>query len=200
MKGVTRNLALMTTACALAIGLTGCATTATSVDSGDELTAATTAATDTVVFGKFRLVRNDREVKVGEGIFTNSAKLHLYQDGTDDEIIGKVGKDGQFAWMLKPGNYTLSNIGFHNRGEKVELVTDFAFSVAGDTRANYVGTVTLETTLDNGYFGSNGTVDRYTVTDDCSTECSSRLAELGLSMDDMSITLMQQNGQLASTN
>ena len=200
MNGVTRNLALMTTACVLALGLSGCATTATSIDSGDELAAAAAGTSDAVAFGKFRLVRNGREANIGGGIFASAAKLHFYQTDTDREIVGKVGKDGEFAWVLEPGTYQLSNIDFHNRGEKVALRTDFTFSVAADTRASYVGTVTLETSLDNGYYGVNGTVDRYTVTDDCAAECDSRLSQLGLSTADMSISLMQQQSQVASTN
>jgi len=197
MNGVIRKLALITTTYVVAVGLSGCATTAKSIESSAELAAA--SAGEHVAFGKFRLVRNGYETKLGKGIFANSAVLYLYQTGDSDEIIGKVGMGGEFAWSLQPGSYQVSSIDFNNRGEKISLNTDFKFAVSADHPASYLGTMTLETTLDNGYYGVNGTVDRYTVTDDCAKECSRRLSQLGLSMEDATVALMQEQSQLART-
>ena len=180
--------------------LSACGTTARTIDSGEELAKASAATADTVVFGKFRLLRNGSEANLGEGIFANSATLHLYDQGERREIAGKVGKGGEFAWVLAPGQYRVSSIGFNNRGERAETETDFSFTVSADSEAIYVGTITLETTFDSGYFGLNGVVDRYTVSDDCANDCAGRLERLGLSSDAATVSLLQQEGQLARTN
>ena len=199
MNGVIRNL-IVTITVVLAMGaLSGCATTAKSIDS-DATLAKAASSTDAVVFGKFRLIRNGHEANVGDGIFATTATLHLYQDGAGKAIVGKVGDDGEFAWALAPGQYRVSSIGFDNRGERAETDTDFTFTVSADHDAVYVGTITLETTFDSGYFGLNGAVDRYTISDDCMSDCSDRLARLGLSADAAAVSLLQQEGQLARSN
>ncbi len=180
--------------------LSACGTRERKIDSGDELAAATKATTDTVVFGKFRLLRNGNEANLGDGIFASSATLHLYDQGERREIAGKVGKGGEFAWVLAPGQYRVSSIGFDNRGERAETGTDFSFTVSAGNGAIYVGTITLETTFDSGYFGLNGVVDRYTISDDCANDCADRLARLGLSSETATVSLLQQEGQLARTN
>jgi hypothetical protein len=180
--------------------MSGCANTAKTIDSGAELAGATSAAADTVVFGKFRLVRNGHEAKLGTSLFANTATLHLYERNGNEQFVGKVGQDGEFAWVLKPGTYRVSGIGFYNRGEKVEPVTDFTFDVPENERAIYVGTVTLETSFDSGYLGVNGTVDSYTIANDCATDCASRLENLGLPADGVMIALMQDNSRYARRN
>jgi hypothetical protein len=180
--------------------LSACGTTAKTVDSGDELARVSKGPADTVVFGKFRLLRNGAEAKLGDGIFASSATLHLYDQGERREIAGKVGKGGEFAWVLPPGRYQVSSIGFDNRGERAATDTDFSFTVAAGSEAIYIGTITLETTFDSGYFGLNGVVDRYTVSDDCADDCADRLARLGLASGKATVSLLQQEGQLARTN
>lgn len=63
-----------------------------------------------------------------------------------------------------------------------------------------MGTVTLETSFDSGYLGVNGTVDSYTIANDCATDCASRLENLGLPADGVMIALMQDNSRYARRN
>lgn len=201
MNGISRNIVATISVCLLAlVGVSGCANTASSIDSGAELAKAASAPSDTIVFGKFRLVRNGYEAKLGTSVFANSATLHLYQQDGNEKIVGKVGRDGEFAWVLKPGSYRVSSIGFYNRGDKVEPVTDFTFNVPAEQEAIYVGTITLESTFDSGFLGVNGTVDRYTVNNDCEMDCANRLEQLGLSADSATVALMQDNSQFARRN
>lgn len=200
MNTFFRNIAV-TTACVFgAVGLTGCATTSSSIDSSAELAQATQSKDAGVVFGKFRLVRNGQDVQLGEGVFANSATLHLNQDGDAREIVGKVGRDGQFAWVLQPGDYHITSIVFSHRGEKFSPQTNFAFTASTDHKASYVGTITLETTIDSGYLGLNGIVDRITVKDDCAADCEARLTRLGLSTDELTTSLLRWEGQVAVIN
>jgi hypothetical protein len=197
MNGSTRKIFATAAICCLALaGIAGCANTAQNIDSTADLAKAT-AASDAVVIGKFRLVRNGQEAKLGTGVFANSATLHLYQSDGNEKYVGKVGQDGEFAWVLKPGSYRVSNIGFYNRGERVEPVTDFTFTVPAGQEAIYVGTITLETTFDSGYHGVNGTVDSYTVANEFETDCENRLEKLGLSADSVTVALMQDNSHYA---
>lgn len=201
MQRSIRNLHVTTIICLIAAaGLAGCASTAKNIGSGETLDEAVSAATDTVVFGKFRLVRNGQEIRLGEGIFANSATLELQKSGSDGRIVGEVGRDGEFAWALEPGSYSMSSIGFSFRGEKVESQTSFSFAVSADHRASYVGTITLEATFDSGYHGTTGTVDRITVRNDCEAECEKRLAELGLPAGAATASLFHWEGRIASTN
>jgi hypothetical protein len=201
MNGISRNITATLSLCLLALaGLSGCANTASTIDTGADLAKATSAQTDNVVFGKFRLVRNGYEAKLGTSVFANSATLHLYQQDGNEKFVGKVGSDGDFAWVLKPGSYRVSSIGFYNRGDKVEPVTNFTFTVPADHDAIYVGTITLETTFDSGFLGVNGTVDRYTVANDCATDCAPRLEQLGLAETGATVSLMQDNSHFARRN
>ena len=196
-----RNLNVTKIICLIAVaGLAGCASTAKHIGSGETLEKAASVTTDTIVFGKFRLVRNGEEIRLGEGIFANSATLQLQKSGSDGKIVGEVGRDGEFAWALEPGSYRMSSIGFSFRGEKVESETSFGFTVSADHRASYVGTITLEATFDSGYHGTTGTVDRITVKNDCETECENRLAELGLPVGAATASLFHWEGRIASAN
>ena len=201
MNWFIRNLNVTKIACLIAAaGLAGCASTAKNIDSGAVLERASSAVTDGIVFGKFRLVRNGQEIRLGDGIFANSATLHLQKSDGGREIVGEVGRDGKFAWSLAPGVYRMSSIGFSFRGEKVESQTSFSFAVSADHRASYVGTVALEATFHSGYHGTSGTVDRITVTNDCEAECEQRLAELGLPSEAVTASLFHWEGHVASTN
>ena len=198
MGNFTRNLTVTLTACVVGLaGLGGCATPAKTVASADDLAGMTAAGSETLVFGKFRLLRNGEEARLGNGIFATSAKLYVNRDGNPQEIVGAVGGDGQFAWALEPGNYRISSIAFDNRGERVEPVTNFAFTVVHGADATYIGTITMEATFESGYYGLSGRVDRYAVIDDCATDCDAQLAALGLSKETATVNLAQQNGQFA---
>ena len=198
MTKVIRTLANSMAYVAAAALISGCAITAPSIDHADELAQAADATAEKVVFGKFRLVRNGQEVEFGEGIFANSAKLHIYQDGADQEIVGKVGHDGEFAWALEPGDYTLSSIAFKHRGETIEPATNFAFTVSADHAASYFGTITLETTFSNGYYGTSGVIERFFISNDCAADCSRMLSDLGLADTVAASSLLTWETQVAS--
>jgi len=199
MGNVLRKITLISVSLIGLAGLAGCATTLDSVESAQELADARDTAADSVVFGKFRLVRNGREARLGEGLFANTATLHFYRGDEQQEIVGKVGRDGEFAWMLEPGDYRLVTIGFDNRGERAETSADFEFSVEAGQEAVYIGTLTLEASFDSGYYGLNGTVDDYIVRNDCDTDCASRLAQLGMSNVSAAVALAEPVNHLAKT-
>ncbi|MCH5377512.1 MAG: hypothetical protein JJ992_26440 [Planctomycetes bacterium] len=199
MKNLIRNLIVTSALMVAAVGISGCAIAARSVDSGADLS--TVASSDrSVVFGKFRLVRNGNEAQFEDNILSVPPTLTLKRVGSDLELVGDVGEDGEFAWVLEPGFYRVSSIGFSNLGERVEPVTNFTFVVDGAHEAVYVGTVTLEATFDSGYYGVNGTIDRYSVSNDCATDCASRLGDIGMEVEDSTISLMLQQSPLASAN
>jgi hypothetical protein len=178
-------------------GMSGCAATADSIASTSDR--AQVGPGESVVFGKFRLIRNGEEARIGSGPLATSAVLTLRNvDG--DEIVGKAGANGEFAWALDPGVYRVSSIRFDNRGEHEKAVTNFIFSVDGNYSSVYIGTVTLEATFDSGYYGLNGVVDGYSVSNDCAAECGDRLTRLGLDADDSKVELMQQPSALARRN
>lgn len=197
MHGLKYRAALIS-ACFLAIaGLSGCATSAGNVDGSANLTQANSAET-AAVFGKFRLIRNGQEAQFGNSIFDSSATLHLSRAGSNGEIVGTVEEAGEFAIALEPGLYRVKSISFSNRGERVKPLTSFTFEVAPTDEAVYIGTMTLETTFESGYYGLNGTVEGYSVRNDCASDCADRLNRLGLPDAQATIQLMQQQGQFAS--
>ena len=198
MKGSIRNLIVTSVLIVTAGGLAGCATATSSIESGNDIAAAATG--NPVVFGKFRLIRNGNEARIGNDLLSTTATLTLKQAGSAEEFVGAVGADGEFAWALEPGFYRVASIGFDNRGERVEPITNFTFKVNGDHEAIYIGTVTLEATFDSGYYGLNGVVDGYSVSNDCASDCARRLAQLGLSSGDLATALMYQPRPVASTN
>ena len=180
----------------LLAGMAGCTTTA-SIESGEALSKRV-APGDTVVFGKLRLIRNGEEARLGSGVFESGAKLHLVNMASGKQTIGRVGKGGEFAWALEPGHYEVVTIGFDNRGEHKQAETSFTFAVSDDHDAVYVGTVALEASFHSGYYGFNGTVDDYTVSNDCAADCAARLDRLGLSADSVDVALLQEQYHLAA--
>lgn len=199
MRNVIRNLTIAIAGVVAATSLTGCATTAESIDTAGEMAAANEAA-NAVVFGKFRLVRNGEDVEFGDSIFANSAKLYLSEAGSTGEIVGAVGRDGEFAWALQPGEYQVSSIAFKFHGETIEPATNFSFTVSPEYQASYIGTITLETMFDHGYYGVSGTIDRFSVSNDCKSECATRLSRLGLDENSATTSLLHWNQHVASTN
>lgn len=198
MKNATKNFAAAVLASGLAFaGLSGCATTADSVDSSAELQQ---AAAGHVVFGKFRLVRNGHVVPLDDGMLANTATFTLTRDGVGQEITAKVGQDGEFAWALAPGQYKVSGIGFSYHGDRIKTPANFVFTAAVDHGATYVGTITLETSFYSGSYGTIGAVDSFTVANDCASDCEGRLTRLGLSLDDATIALFPQVSQMARRN
>ena len=192
-----RHRIVLCTTVLTALGLSACSTM-TSIESGDQL--ADAAPGEPVVFGKFRLVRNGNEANLGTGPFANRAMLHMVNGKDSREIVGQVGDDGEFAWTLAPGRYSLTAIDFDSRGERETADTNFTFTVPADRKAVYIGSITLEATFESGYYGLNGTVDDYRVTNDCAADCEGRLAKLGLSMNDMAVELLTEQYHLARTD
>jgi len=142
-----------------------------------------------VVFGKFRLLKNGYETKFGDGLFGNVAALVLYRVDDQEEITIRVGKGGEFSGRLAPGDYYVMNVSFKYRGETIRPETNFLINVAGDSGANYLGTLTLEATFSSGYNGTKGSFDRFLVADECASVCERRLAELGLESTDVTTSL-----------
>lgn len=198
MTRLTRKLIVVAGALA-ATALAGCSTTAGTIDNGDKL-AKVANGSDSVVFGKFTLVRNGEEAKLNDGMFATTASLHVTGDDGKSKVIGRVGKDGEFAWALAPGNYRITGIDFDNRGEREETASNLAFTVPADGKPVYIGTIRLEATFDNGYYGTNGAVDDFFVKNDCATDCARRLEALGLSATSMHVDVVQTQVQLARTD
>jgi len=205
MAKMRRLISVAAGGCLLA-GLSGCATTAANIDSAAELAresghesgreSGNPAAT--VVFGRFELLRNGHDVAFGDGIFASSATLNLAAAGDAQPIVGKIGRDGEFAWALEPGTYRVTSIGFRYQGRKIQPPTGFTFTVAQGYRASYVGTITLEASFDRGLLGTRAQVDRYTVSDDCAAECDDRLSRLGLEADQSTRALFSWERSLAA--
>ena len=71
------------------------------------------------------------------------------------------------------------------------------FNVSDDGQPNYVGTITLEAKFQNGYHGSKGSFERFTIRNECSLECERRLSELGLDGQGPVTSLPQWQQQVA---
>ncbi|MEO1203303.1 MAG: hypothetical protein AAFX10_11380 [Pseudomonadota bacterium] len=180
----------------VSIAVSGCATSARSIDSGEELSKAGMTSQEALVFGKFALQRNGENVKLSNTLFGNPATLHLVSNETDERIIGTLGQDGEFAWALTPGDYTVASVSFMNRGEKFKPDADYRFTVAAGGEPVYIGTITLESTFESGYFGLNGTVDSYRIDNHCEADCADRLTRLGLSSSELTVALMTPQDSL----
>lgn len=174
-----------------AAGMAGCGTSAKTLESGDDLAVQLTGTDDAVVVGRFKLIRNGEPVELGDGILANRATLHLHNAGNQSEIDARVGENGEFAWVIPPGRYRIANIEFCVRGETVSPSTKFEFSANGNDPVTYIGTITLETTFDSGYYGVDGFVDGYTVEDDCESDCAAMLSRLDLGNNVARVSLIE---------
>ena len=195
----TRNWMLTIATLAFAL-LTGCASTTSTIDSSKALAKASDGS-DSIVFGKFTLVRNGAEAKLNDGLFAGTtAFLHVEGDDGARQIVGQVGKNGEFAWALAPGNYRVSEIDFYHRGERQEIEAGLDFTVPEDGQPVYVGTITLEASINMGYYRPTGTVDSFIVQNDCESDCARRLDALGMSAETPHVVMPQSAYQLARTD
>lgn len=197
MDRIRRLVSLAAGGCLFA-ALSGCATTAGNIDSAAELAREARDPAATVVFGRFELLRNGHEVAFGDGIFASSATLNLAEAGSAQPIVGRIGRDGEFAWALEPGTYRVTSIGFRYQGQKIRPPTGFTFTVPDGYRASYVGTITLEASFDRGLLGTRVQVDRYTISDECAAECDGRLNRLGLEANQSTRTLFSWERSVAA--
>lgn len=189
MNTLNAHKLLAAAACAVALAATtGCASLPE---------ASTMQADSTVAIGKFRLVRNGDDVALGDGIVANRAVLHVDGLDTGESFTADVGPNGEFYWPLEPGRYELAGMDFLVRGQRMNVDSRFRFDVA-DSGATYVGTVTLETTFENGFYGLSGQIDNYSIVDDCYLDCSNILARLGMPQDSAAVSLARAGDRLVS--
>ena len=175
------------------LAMAGCSLTV--VETGADSPA---LADDAVVIGKLRVVRNGTDVGLGRGFFASRATVDLIDLDTADHFEADVGENGEFAWTLAEGSYTLESIDFMVRGERVSLTGDFAFDVGRACPATYIGTITVETTFDSGYYGLTGAIDGYSITDDCEADCAPMLTRLGVAADAATVALLRPAGRRVS--
>ncbi len=195
MHTVTRDKVVRASMIAAVLALaTGCAATASNIDSTDELAKASSGNSHPVVFGKLEFVRNGERIELGEGMMATSAKVQLFDQDDNRQIVGDVGDDGEFSWVLAPGTYEVAKIGFRYQGQDIAPETSFEFTVSSEHDATYLGTISLETTFDAGYNGVNGKVDKFTVWNECAEDCGTRLTRLGLSDDSSTESLFRWDG------
>ncbi len=181
------------------IAVSGCATSARSIGSDDELTRAGMTPQESLVFGKLTMQRNGDSVRIGDSLFGNSVTLHLLRDGSDKPITGAVGRGGEFAWALEPGDYTIARVSFLNRGERFEPEADFRFTVEPDSDTVYIGTIVLDSTFEYGYYGLSGTNYSYRIANHCEADCAGRLSRLGLEASEPVVALLTPQSQVVGT-
>lgn len=156
------------------------------------------AGDDAAVIGKLKLLKNGEQIVLGPGLLANPAKLTLIDTATQERQRLKVGKDGAFSSRLAAGQYRLTDIEFLVRGERVNAQGNFLLTVADSQAATYVGTVTLQTTFESGHYGLSGSVDGYSIANDCAADCARMLSRLGLADESVTVALMRPNQELVS--
>ena len=177
------GIKVLWTAAGLSLLAAGCAT-----GSAPAVTE-TVSADEAVVMGRFRLIRNGDEVALGDGIFANKATLIMHADGEPTSFDGAVGDEGEFQWSLVPGRYHIDEVGFMVHGEHFSPSADLTFVVSEDFAAVYVGTIIVETTLDSGYYGLDGSVKAVSVENDCDSDCATLAAHAGVANDAYGVML-----------
>ena len=165
-----------------ALALVGCATPVEHVAAAD--------AAEATVFGKLRLVRNDEHVDLQGGAFGNTASFHIVNDALGKEFVGKVGPDGDFAWALDAGSYSLTAIDFHNQGRRISAPARLRFTVSDNASAVYIGTITLYTRFFTGYHGVDGRMS-HSIRNECFRDCADRIESLGVDEAELTVALLQ---------
>ena len=165
-----------------ALALVGCATSLEHVDAAN--------AAEATVFGKLRLVRNDEHVDLQGGAFGNTASFHIVNDALGKEFVGKVGPDGDFAWALDAGSYSLTAIDFHNQGRRLSAPARLRFTVSDSASAVYIGTITLYTRFFTGYHGVDARMS-HSIRNECFRDCADRIESLGINGADLTVALLR---------
>lgn len=177
------GLKVLWTAAGLSLLAAGCAT------GSPPAATESVSADEAVVMGRFRLIRNGNDVALGDGIFANKATLTMHADGEPTSFDGAVGDDGEFQWTLAPGTYHIDEVGFMVHGEHFSPSADLTFVVGEEFNAVYVGTIIVETTLESGYYGLDGSVKAVSVENDCESDCATLAAHAGIAGDALDVEL-----------
>ena len=188
-----RTVALVLSLVAM-IGLPACGTVP-SVESQQELAVASEDSDNVLVFGKVRWVQNGQEIKVGKNLFGNIIEFQVYPAATRRRQIARVGENGQFSWALPPGEHHVPAINLSSGASSFVVPVFIHLIVPEDCEASYAGTLTLETTLKQGWLGADSTLDRMSVADDCDEMCASMLEKLGLPASAARVSLLQPDLQ-----
>ena len=183
MFNTIRGIKLLWAAGGLSLLATGCAAGSPPVD------AESVSAGEAIVMGRFRLIRNGDVVPLGDGIFANKATLVMHADGEPSSFDGAVGDGGEFQWSLAHGTYHIDEVGFMVHGEYFSPSADLSFVVGGEFDAVYVGTIIVETTLESGYYGLDGSVKAVSVENDCESDCATLAAHAGIAGDALDVEL-----------
>lgn len=176
------------TAAALAIAVLAAGCSTTGVSGGAER----------VAFGSLTLISNGHEHALGDRLVDRHAVIEVRSKRDQRLYSGRVGQQGRFALSLPAGEYVLETIGFEHHDEMIEAPANFRFTVSNEYRSVYIGAVTLEATLDTGIYGVVGTADRYTVSNECSSDCDEELDAFGLQAATAGISLMSWDHQMAA--
>ncbi|MEM6513080.1 MAG: hypothetical protein AAF660_08715 [Pseudomonadota bacterium] len=161
-------------------------------------TTAVTGGAERVAFGGLNLISNGHEVSLGGGLDQRDAVIGVRDTLSQRLYTSRVSDGGQFALTLMPGDYLVETIAFDYHGEKIEAPANFRFSVPSEFDSVYIGSVTLEASLESGIYGVVGTADRYTIDDECAVRCDEQLSSLGLQTSTSGVSLMSWDYQVAA--
>ncbi len=155
----------------------------------ENISNSTSDSDEVLVFGTFELQKNGYTVKMRDGLFGNSATLHLRHAETWAEETVQVGDEGLFATELAPGEYYITSVEFRLQSQVVKPETDLRLTVKDSHDANYVGTLTMRTRIESGYYGASGEVEQVAIRDNCNEECPDLLERLGAEDASMAVSL-----------
>lgn len=189
---LTKGLAAVVALSALA----ACSTT----DISRSTSLKASSAPATVAFGELRLITNGVKARLGDGLLAGDAGLYLASEDTQKTYVGRVERAGKFNMRLEPGRYRVTGVYFRYQGETIEADTNFVFDVSDQHEATYVGTITLEATLDNSNYGIVGTADRISVSNACASDCDRRMAAIGLPHGETAVSLFHWEERVASSD
>ncbi len=158
------------------------------IDSPEKLAQALDKMNGVVVFGRVRWIQDGEELRLGKSMFGNVIEFQMYRAGSKKRMIAKVGPNGYFTWVLRPGHYRVPVINFMSKS-KPFLGQAFLHLVVPDHQeVTYTGTLKIKT---GGKAGRNRRIEEYSVSDDCAADCPIVTGKLSLSDELVGVSLLQ---------
>jgi hypothetical protein len=127
--------------------LTSCAGTTPLLPASpiDLITAKTIPVRESVVFGRVKLIVNEKPFVWDEPQWDNF-RLYLLPDSGSEPIVYTLARDGSFYWHLLPGRYTITSFKWR-RGANYLIRPIFAsFSIPEQMASVYIGTLAISLT------------------------------------------------------
>lgn len=111
----------------------------------DLSTAKSIPAGETVVFGRVKVIVNEKPF-IWDDPRWDKFHLYLLPDSGSEPVVYTLAHDGSFNWHLLPGRYTITSFKWYRGSNYLLRLISASFSVPEQVKPIYIGTLVIKLT------------------------------------------------------